>query len=87
MNHFYNSYFPNHNRAFHINNLQKGVEKNLPGVEGVDFAERGRSTPKGVGVGRSDIAHTARLKLALGRVFNSGCNTIGPTPHQDVSGK
>ena len=53
MNHFYNSYFPNHNRAFHINNLQKGVEKNLPGVEGVDFAERGRSTPKGVGVGRS----------------------------------
>ena len=53
MNHFYNSYFPNHNRAFHINNLQKGIEKNLPGVEGVDFAERGRSTPKGVGVGRS----------------------------------
>ena len=53
MNHFYNSYFPNHNRAFHINNLQKGVEKNLLGVEGVDFAERGRSTPKGVGVGRS----------------------------------
>ena len=53
MNHFYNSYFPNHNRAFHINNLQKGVEKNLPGVEGVDFAERGRSTPKEVGVGRS----------------------------------
>ena len=55
MNHFYNSYFPNHNRAFHINNLQKGVEKNLPGVEGVDFAERGRSTPKGVGVGRSVV--------------------------------
>ena len=43
MNHFYNSYFPD---------LQKGVEKNLPGVEGVDFAERGRSTPKGVGVGK-----------------------------------
>ena len=55
MNHFYNSYFPNHNRAFHINNLQKGVEKNLLGVEGVDFDERGRSTPKGVGVGRSEI--------------------------------
>ena len=53
MNHFYNSYFPNHNRAFHINNLQKGVEKNLLGVERVDFAERGRSIPKGVGVGRS----------------------------------
>ena len=62
MNHFYNSYFPNHNRAFHINNLQKGVEKNLPGVEGVDFAERGRSTPKGVGVGRSAI-YTPRPKV------------------------
>ena len=34
--------------------LQKGVEKNLPPVEAVDFAERGRSTPKGVGVGRSE---------------------------------
>ena len=47
--------FQNHNRAFHINNLQKGVEKNILGVEGVDFAERGRSTPRGVGVGRSVI--------------------------------
>ena len=69
MNHFYNSYFPNHNRAFHINNLQKGVEKNLPGVEGVDFAERGRSTPKGVGVGRSDVhgCFAAESKLACCR--------------------
>ena len=64
MNHFYNSYFPNHNRAFHINNLQKGVEKNLPGVEGVDFAERGRSTPKGVGVGRSAI-HLSNILAQL----------------------
>ena len=62
MNHFYNSYFPNHNRAFHINNLQKGVEKNLPGVEGVDFAERGRSTPKGVGVGRSAVTEIQVLE-------------------------
>ena len=35
--------------------LQKGVEKNLSPVEAVDFAERGRSTAKAVGVGRSVI--------------------------------
>ena len=68
MNHFYNSYFPNHNRAFHINNLQKGVEKNLPGVEGVDFAERGRSTPKGVGVGRSGVRASVH---AVGSIIKS----------------
>ena len=62
MNHFYNSYFPNHNRAFYINNLQKEVEKNLPGVEGVDFAERARSTPKGAGVGRSaNLSHQPHI--------------------------
>ena len=66
MNHLFNSYFPNHNRAFHINNLQKWVEKNLLGEEGEDFTERGRSTPKGVGVGRSD-KHNLNTLSALAR--------------------
>ena len=27
MNHFYNSYFPNHNRAFHMNNKYISMNK------------------------------------------------------------
>ena len=40
-------------------------------LDGVDFAERGRSTPKGVGVGRADILLCVRLIKKRSKMYAS----------------